>query len=93
MVDVALSDSSDRLYPFVPPVMETVAVVVATPGTPIPGVNDPSETVEDDSVSVRDADDAVVKELHAVESVKVFVPSGSFADARHQYWVPEDKDV
>jgi hypothetical protein len=57
----------------------------------VPGVRAGKLSVSTIKVSVDAA--AVVKVLQVEESVKVPLPSGSLADAFHQYWVLADKAV
>ena len=58
----------------------------------VPGVKEPIKTFGVSTVKVREAP-TVVKLLHVEESVKLPLPSGSFAEAFHQYWVLADKAV
>ena len=86
-----VSESSRTTVTFQPVelLVSTLKVVVAKTG--LPGVSVEKLSVLTTKVSEEAA--AVVKVLQVEESVKVPFPSGSLADAFHQYWVLAERAV
>jgi hypothetical protein len=83
-----VSESSLETVTFQPVLLFVPTLSVEVAKTGFPGVR--FGKAEDETTNVRDGAALVVNERHVEEFVNEPAPSGSFADAFHQYWVAAD---